>query len=210
MSGSTEQVGPLLGPGDRAPDFDLPAADRDVRISLSDYYRRGPVLLLLLRGLYCSFCRRHISQLRPACDALKREGIQLLGIVVASAAHARQYFGYRPPCFPIAAAPDRGIHRAYGLPAVERSPQFLEETQRLAAAANAELGIAAPPGEAVPAFMKWDGFEMTAEDEAEHKRPLQFVGFFLIDPDGVIRWAQVTPREGALLPPKAEELLALL
>ena len=31
-----EQVGPLLGPGDHAPDFDLPAADRDERISLSD------------------------------------------------------------------------------------------------------------------------------------------------------------------------------
>ena len=199
-----------LGPGDLAPDFTLPAADRDGQVSLAEIRRRGPVLLVMLRGLYCPFCRRHISQLRPACDALKGEGIQLLGVVVASAAHARQYFGYRPPCFPIAAAPDRGIHRAYGLPSIERSPQFLEETKRLAATANAELGIAAPPAEAVSAFMKWDGFEMTPEDEAEHKRPLQFVGSFLIGPDGVIRWAQVTPREGALLPPKAEELLALL
>jgi len=46
-----DQPGRLLGVGDRAPDFDLPAADREGRISLSDYYRRGPVLLLLLRGL---------------------------------------------------------------------------------------------------------------------------------------------------------------
>jgi hypothetical protein len=164
----------------------------------------------MLRGLYCPFCRRHISQLRPACDTLKQEGIQLLGVVVASAARARQYFGYRPPCFPIAAAPDRGIHRAYGLPSVERTAQFLEETQRLAAEANAELGIEAPPGEAGPAFMKWDGFEMTPEDQAEHERPLQFVGYFLVGRDGVIRWAQVAPREGSLHPPKAEELLALL
>ena len=199
-----------LGPGDLAPDFDLPAADRDGQVSLAEVRRRGPVLLVMLRGLYCPFCRRHISQLRPACDALKEEGIQLLGVVVASAAHARQYFGYRPPCFPIAAAPDRAIHRAYGLPSVERTAQFLEETQRLAAEANAELGIEAPPGESAQAFMKWDGFEMTAEDEAEHKRPLQFVGYFLVGRDGVIRWAQVTSREGSLHPPKAEELLALL
>jgi peroxiredoxin len=199
-----------LGPGDLAPDFELPAADRDGQVSLADVRRRGPVLLVMLRGLYCPFCRRHISQLRPACDTLKEEGIQLLGVVVASAARARQYFGYRPPCFPIAAAPDRRLHRAYGLPSVERSAQFLEETQRLAAEANAELGIVAPPGEAGSAFMKWDGFEMTAEDGAEHERPLQFVGYFLVGRDGVIRWARVSPREGSLHLPKVEELPALL
>ena len=52
FSPMTEQLRPLLGPGDLAPDFNLPAADRHVDISLSDYYHRGPVLLLLLRGLY--------------------------------------------------------------------------------------------------------------------------------------------------------------
>jgi peroxiredoxin len=75
----TDTIGPLLGPGDRAPDFELPAADRDGRISLSDSYRRGPVLLLLLRGLYCAFCRRHISQLRSSCDLLQGAGIRMLG-----------------------------------------------------------------------------------------------------------------------------------
>ncbi len=199
-----------LRPGDLAPDFDLPAADRDGQVSLAEVRRQGPVLLVMLRGLYCPFCRRHISQLRPACDDLKKEGIQLLGIVVASAARARQYFGYRPPCFPIAAAPDRGIHRAYGLPSVERTALFREETQRLAAEANAELGIEAPPEEAGPAFDKWDGFEMTAEDEAEYERPLQFVGYFLVGRDGVIRWARVYPRVPYMHPPKVEELLALL
>lgn len=160
-----------LGPGDLAPDFDLPAADHDGHVSLAEVRRRGPVLLVMLRGLYCPFCRRHISQLRPACDTLKEEGIQLLGVVVASAARARLYFRYRPPCFPIAAAPDRGIHRAYGMPSVERTAQFREETERLAAEANVELGIEAPLGQAGPAFMKWDGFEMTAEDEASMSAP---------------------------------------
>src|SRR5574341_930200 len=93
-----------LGPGDLAPGFDLPAADREGHVSLAEVRRRGPVLLVMLRGLYCPFCRRHISQLRPACDTLKQEGIQLLGIVVASPARARQYFRFRPPCFPMAAA----------------------------------------------------------------------------------------------------------
>src|SRR5262249_20746132 len=144
-----------LGPGDLAPDFELAAADRDGQVSLAEVRRRGPVLLVMLRGLYCPFCRRHISQLRPACDTLKEQGIQLLGVVVASAAHARQYFGYRPPCFPIAAAPDRAIHRAYGLPSVERTAPVLAETRRLAAHGPAELGVVGPPGGAPEAVVEW-------------------------------------------------------
>src|SRR5262245_32215203 len=123
-------------PGDRAPDFELPAADHEGTLSLGDYLRRGPVLLVMLTGLYCPFCRRHISQLRPACEALRVRGIELVGIVVASAERARRYFHYRPSCFPMAAAPDRAIHRAYGLPSNERSPAFREETERLAASAD--------------------------------------------------------------------------
>ena len=38
-----------LGPGDRAPDFTLPAADVDGAVSLAEYRRRGPVLLIMLR-----------------------------------------------------------------------------------------------------------------------------------------------------------------
>jgi hypothetical protein len=59
-----DQLGPLLGVGDRAPDFDLPAADREGRISFS-------------------------------------------------------------AVLPVAAAPDRSVHRAYGLPAVERTPEMI-------------------------------------------------------------------------------------
>lgn len=96
------------------------------------------------------------------------------------------------------------------MPSLERTAQFREETERLAAEANAELRIEAPLGQAWPAFIKWDGFEMTAEDEAEHERPLQFVGHFLIGRDGVIRWARVAARDSSLLLPKVEELLALV
>jgi peroxiredoxin len=195
-------------PGDRAPDFELPAADRDGTVALGDYLRRGPVLLVLLTGLYCPFCRRHISQLRPACEALRAGGIELVGLVVASAERARRYFHYRPACFPMAAASDRAIHQAYGLPAVDRTPAFREETERLAASALHELGLQASPGQAGPTFMKADGFEMTPEDDAEWKRPFQWVGYFLIGQDGIIRWARVEPRVQPL--PPAEELLALV
>ena len=43
---------PPVQPGEPAPDFTLPAADREESVSLADYRGRSPVLLTLLRGLY--------------------------------------------------------------------------------------------------------------------------------------------------------------
>src|SRR5262245_22883105 len=204
----TEQVGPLLGPGDRAPDFDLPAADRDVRISLSDCYHRGPVLLLLLRGLYCAFCRRHISQLRSTCDLLHGAGIVMLGVVIASAERSRLYFRFgKLPCFPVAAAPDRSVHQAYGLPALVRTPEGIARGTQRAAEMLREMNVASGD-DPLMTLHHHDGWEDTAEDEAEWKRPLQAVGYYFIDGQGIIRWARV----GAILNdlPGAESLLALV
>jgi peroxiredoxin len=39
-------------PGEPAPDFRLPAAEREGFVSLADYRGQSPVLLALFRGLY--------------------------------------------------------------------------------------------------------------------------------------------------------------
>ena len=93
--------------GTRRQTSTLPAADVEGNVALAEYLRRGPVFLTMLRGLYCPFCRRHISQLRPTCEALRDAGVAVLGVVLASPERARQYFSRFPPCFPIAAAPDQ-------------------------------------------------------------------------------------------------------
>jgi peroxiredoxin len=204
----TDQLGPRLGPGDRAPDFELPAADRDGRISLSACYRGGPVLLLLLRGIYCAFCRRHISQLRSRCDLIQGAGIAMLGVVIASAERSRLYFRFAPtPCFPLAAAPDRSVHRAYGLPAEPRTPQLMAPVVQRAAAVLREMRVDGGT-DPLMTLHHHGGWEDTAEDEAEFKRPLQSVGYYLVDRAGVIRWASV----GQVLEdlPVPETLLALV
>lgn len=204
----TDPTHGALGPGDEAPGFEFPAADAEGTVALAEFRRRGPVLLTMLRGLYCPFCRRHISQLRPSCEPLRAAGIALLGVVIASPERARQYFGRFPPCFPIAAAPDRATHRAYGLPEVIRTPEMRQRVEGRAAEILRELGLEAPPGQAGLVFAASDGFEMTAADQAEWQRPLQAVGHFLIGCDGVIRWTRVETSLTAL--PKAEELLSLI
>src|ERR1043165_5416735 len=101
--------------GDLAPDFQLPSADAEGTVALAEYRARGSVLLLMLRGLYCPFCRRGIGLLRPTCEALRKAGIPLLGVVIASPERARHYFRHFPACFPVVSSPDRALHRAYGL-----------------------------------------------------------------------------------------------
>lgn len=49
---TTFETRPPLIPGEPAPDFTLPAADREGAMSLADYRGRNPVFLSLLRGLY--------------------------------------------------------------------------------------------------------------------------------------------------------------
>ncbi len=203
-----DQLARLVGPGDRAPDFDLPAADRDARISLSEQYRRGPVLLLLLRGLYCAFCRRHISQLRPSCEVLQDAGIRMLGVVIASADRSRLYFRCGPrPCFPVAAAPDRSIHRAYGLPAEERTPEMVADMTEQAAGLLREMNID-DGGNPFFAFHHSAGWKDPPEDEAEFTLPRQSVGYYLIDRQGTFRWSSLGDILNKM--PDPEILLTLL
>lgn len=49
---ATVESRPPLTPGERAPDFTLPAAHREGFVSLADYRGRRPVLLALFRGIY--------------------------------------------------------------------------------------------------------------------------------------------------------------
>lgn len=49
---TTVERRPPLRPGEAAPDFTLPAANREGTVSLADYRGRSPLLLALYRGLY--------------------------------------------------------------------------------------------------------------------------------------------------------------
>src|SRR5687767_3475098 len=61
--------------GQPAPDFDLPAINREGRISLGNYRGRSAVLIGLYRGLHCPFCRRQIFMLGRSHQALLDTGV---------------------------------------------------------------------------------------------------------------------------------------
>src|SRR5215510_2309501 len=117
---------PPLRPGERAPDFALPAVDREGTVSMRDYRGRSPVLLALFRGLYCPFCRRNVAQLGLLSDKLTELGVASLGVVATTLQNARLYVRYRPARLPLAADPELVTHRAYGAPHPPVTPEFTQ------------------------------------------------------------------------------------
>src|SRR5688500_9510027 len=83
-------------PGEEAPDFVLPAINREGTVALEDYRGKGPVLVSLFRGLYCPFCRRHLAALNVIQDKLIAGGVVTLGVFITPVERARLYFRYRP------------------------------------------------------------------------------------------------------------------
>ena len=117
---------------------------------------------------------------------------------------ARQYFTYRPTPVLLAADPEAATHRDFGLPAMQiirdeaaaRWPDRV--TMRQVLKVPIEIGGESAPTnllEAVKALNTREGFELTEVDErimAAHWTLI--AGHFLIDRQGVVRWARV---EGA-------------
>ena len=75
---TTPQPRPPVRPGEPAPDFVLPAVNHDGNVALADYRGKAPVLLAMMRGLYCAFCRRHIAQLGTTRQKLQALGVSWL------------------------------------------------------------------------------------------------------------------------------------
>jgi len=117
---TTVDTRPPVAPGERAPDFTLPAVDRPETISLADYRGHSPLFLALFIGLWCPFCRRQIAQMTGLESQLKALGVQSLAVVATTpetrgsiSSSARP--GYGSPPIPssrfIARTACRSLHR---------------------------------------------------------------------------------------------------
>ena len=194
-----------LRPGDRAPDFELPAADRDGRVSLADYRQKRPVLLALFRGLYCPFCRREMTQLAVSAQKLERLGVTILAVVATVPERARLYFRFHPSRYAVGADPDLKTHRAYGLQQLPKTPEVGQMVEAAAAEMARDLGIATKPGGASEAIERFDGFEFVESDRQDAERDQMLtIGQFLVDREGIVRWINLEQRPGDL--PTDEQL----
>jgi len=193
----TTESRPPVAPGEPAPDFTLPAVDRNEMVSLANYRGRSPVFLALFVGLWCPFCRRHIAQMGKTEGKLKEVGVETLGIVATPAENARLYFKYRPTRIRLAADPELVTHRAYGLPKPVATPELMEAMGSVRINPTGELPEPLPIPEAAVAIARMDGYANTDTDQADLTRQWpQLKGQFLIDRDGIVRWANIECAEG--------------
>jgi len=194
-----------LKPGDPAPDFVLPAVNRDGEVSLADYRGRSAVLVGLFRGLHCPFCRRQVVQLSALQAKLKPLGVETVAVVNTPLDRARLYFKHRPVQVLLAADPEAATHRAFGLPAGEIVDDESNSLWPLRVTLNQlqsarldhpELPAATDPFGANDVLNRRDGFEPNEIDQqiaAAHGT--QLAGYFLLDRDGLIRWLFVEAAE---------------
>ncbi|MFQ5807141.1 MAG: hypothetical protein ACE5I3_11900 [Phycisphaerae bacterium] len=146
-------------------------------------------------------------------EKLQEVGVQTLAVVATKAERARLYFRFRPARCLVGADPDLRTHRAYGVPQAEWTPEIHQAAQANYGHLASELQLPVPEAEAWHAVDRVDGFEPTETDGAEMQRhQVQFVGQFLVDRDGLVRWVNIECAQGGLSGldkfPSDEELLA--
>jgi len=229
---AAEPRGPVR-PGEPAPDFTLAAVEREGAVSLADYRGRSAMLLSINRGLWCSFCRRHIVLLGGTRPRLQRLGVETLAIVASDLERARLYVRHRPLGVPLAADPDQSTHQAYGVPRPPRTPEDQQAIDKmhvrltdialskgdLAEPAVAARAAGTDPDRPMPAwdfiFMqrKLYPYELSERERQEWERHKTLgAGQFLVDREGIVRWSAAQsmahPPAGLGNYPTEAELLA--
>ena len=88
--------------GKKSPNFELPVVDNDSFISLEDEYKKGPVVLIVLRGYpgyQCPLCNRQVGSLTNRAKALGKVASRVILVYPGPATmlqkHAEQFMGSR-------------------------------------------------------------------------------------------------------------------
>jgi thioredoxin-dependent peroxiredoxin len=97
-----------------APEFMLQSAHGEI-ISLADYKRRSPLLLLFFHGTQCRFCKAEIEELGRRYRELAATGVPMAAILPEDKVRIYTDLGVTTYGFPLLQDPDRAVARRYGV-----------------------------------------------------------------------------------------------
>ena len=124
-------------------------------------------------------------------EKLRAVGVETVGVVGTAVDRARRYFRYRPLRYPVGADPELATHRAFGVPRSNMTEEVLQAIIPRVNELARESGLAAPPGGGWDALDRQDGIDRTDYASDTERHQVQFIAQFLLDRDGVIRWANI-------------------
>ncbi|MDQ4099043.1 MAG: AhpC/TSA family protein [Chloroflexota bacterium] len=183
----TSDLERLPQPGDAAPDVTLWDTEGATG-RLSDLWTRAPrgLALIFLRHFGSPFSRQHATQLGRDHARFTAAGLLLVAIGQGTAADAAQFQRRLKLPYPVLADPDRTAYTAYGLPATS-----VTET-------------AAPTGVTVLVRALLRGY--LPGRKGDRGSAPQLAGEFLIDRDGILRYAMRPTRSPDI--PTVDNLIA--
>jgi hypothetical protein len=136
---------------------------------------------------------------------LRELGVETMAIVGTTAERARLYFRYRPAAILLAADQDLATHRRYGMPCFPMTPEIREQLETTLVDPFNELPEPVPlldanGVECHDVFDSLDGFVPNETDQLDRTRQaresIQLCGQYLLDGDGIVRWAHVEGEHG--------------
>ena len=204
MSESSERV--MLREGEVAPPFSLPAVSREGTISLDEYGGNTALLMGMLRGVYCPFCRRQIAQLSELAESIRSQGIEMLLVITTPIDRARIYFKHYPTTMAIASDPEMTTHRAYGVPRAQPTdgvtvwPNTVNPADLDVVHADhswRDVNEATSLADAVLLLDRKDGYQRSDPEQDEQQVTWnQLCGLALIDKAGIVRWTNIEASGG--------------
>lgn len=152
-----------LGVGDRAPRFTLPSAG-GASVALDDLLAAGPVVLTFYRGAWCPYCNLALRALQEHLDAFTARGARLVAVSPQ--------------------VPDESLSL------VEKHQLGFEVLSDLGSDVAKQFGIAFDLSDELGALYDRFGFELQRVNGG-HARTLPLPATYVLDREGVIRWAFV-------------------
>ena len=159
-------AGKALKAGDKAPAFTLDGADGKP-VSSADLLAHGPLVVTFYRGVWCPYCNMDLQALQEALPQIEAQGACMVAISPQKPANSRRSQRENKLAFPILSDPGNEVAAAFGLRFT--LPDYLQDLYRNAF----KNDLAVVNGDA-----SWT---------------LPMPARYVIGPDGVIAYAEVTP-----------------
>ena len=106
--------GPGLTVGTAAPDFTAPAYDGKT-VTLSELYKKGPVVLIFYRGAWCPYCNLHLKSFQTRLSDLQKLGASVVAVSVDKPEYGTKVVKEGLIDFPVVSDSQTDILKAYNV-----------------------------------------------------------------------------------------------